>query len=223
MAEKEPIAWITVNGAHVPIYDTSWMSFEQRQHYSRFIDDHSWDDRLDSDEKIWVAALRKERELQEAENKKNSQIEANKKEADRLNNRDKKEELKPWSKAEQKRTEEMSKYVNAKLRAGMDSGAEFGEFYEETSVEEIASRELPAGNRYREDEVKVTKMVMTYAQNWDENERRVKKGKPVTGSTYYVVQDDNGAIDESNFAYKTKADALHAMELYYRDEIKRRS
>lgn len=220
MAEKrEPIAWITVNGAHVPIYDSSWMSFEQRNHYSRFIDDHSYDDRLDSDEKTWVAALRKEKELKEAEDKKNSQIETNKREADRLNNRDKKEEVKPWTKAEQKRSEEMSKYVNDKLRAG----GEFGEFYEETAVEEIASRTLPANKNYKEEELTVTKMVVTYAQNWDENDNRVKKGKAVTGSTYYVVQDDNGSIDESCFAYKTKADALHAMELYYQEEMKRRN
>lgn len=216
--EREPIAWITVNGAHVPIYDTSWMSFEQRQHYSRFIDDHRWDDRLDSDEKTWVAALRKERELQEVENKKNSQIEANKKEADRLNNRDKENEIKPWSKAEQKRSEEISKWVGDKIR----TGDEFGEFYEESFVEDIATKEIPEGGGLREDTLTCSKMNITYVQNWDENDRRVKKGKPITGSTYYIVQTEDGAIDESHFAYKTKADALHAMELYYRDEMKRR-
>jgi len=216
---REPIAWITVNGAHVPIYDSSWMSSEQREHYSRFIDDHRWDDRLDSDEKTWVAALRKEKELKEAEDRKNAQIEANQQEAKRLNAQDKKEEVKPWTKTEQKRSEEMSKYVNDKLHVG----EEFGEFYEETPVEEIASRILPATKNYKQDEVTITKMNITYVQNWDENDRRVKKGKVVTGSTYYVVQDDNGSIDESCFAYKTKADAIHAMELYYQEEIKRRN
>ena len=52
MADKrEPIAWITVNGAHVPIYDSNWMDPEMKERYSKYIDDHSFDYALDADEK----------------------------------------------------------------------------------------------------------------------------------------------------------------------------
>lgn len=218
MAEKEPLYWITVNGAHVPIYEhtSKWMPADMKERYSRYIDDHSFDYALDSDEKTWVEVLRRERE----EERKGNQINAAAEEAKRLNEREKEKDnaIKPWSKAEEKRSQEMSKWVNDKLRTGS-----FGEFYEETFVEDIVTKKLPASKRFKEDTLTLSKMNITYAQNWDENDRRVKQGKPVTGSTYYVVQTDDGSIDESCFAYKTKTDALHAMELYYRDEMKRRS
>lgn len=223
--EREPLYWITVNGAHVPIYEhtSKWMPMDMRERYSRYIDDHSFDYALDSDEKTWVEILRHERDeerrkLPQDIDKKEAQIKANQAEANRLNQRDKDDELKPWSKTEEKRSQEMSKWVNDKLRTGS-----FGEFYEETFVEDVATKKLPASKRFKEDTLTLSKMNITYVQNWDENDRRVKQGKPVTGSTYYVVQTDDGSIDESCFAYKTKTDALHAMELYYRDEMKRRS
>lgn len=218
MAEKEPLYWITVNGAHVPIYEhtSKWMPADMKERYSRYIDDHSFDYALDSDEKTWVEVLRRERE----EERKGNQINAAAEEAKRLNEREKEKDnaIKPWSKAEEKRSQEMSKWVNDKLRTGS-----FGEFYEETFVEDIVTKKLPASKRFKEDTLTLSKMNITYVQNWDENDRRVKQGKPVTGSTYYVVQTDDGSIDESCFAYKTKTDALHAMELYYRGEMKRRS
>lgn len=126
------------------------------------------------------------------------------------------EDLKEWSAAEEKRATEMSKYVSDKIRTG-----EFQEFYEENPVEELSKIELPGEGVFNDDEISITKMNLVYAQNWDENDRRVKQGKAVTGSTYYVVQTDNGSIDENHFAYKTKADAEHAMNLYV-DEHKQR-
>lgn len=128
-------------------------------------------------------------------------------------------DLKEWSASEEKRTAEMSKYISDKIRTG-DS---FQEFYEENAVEELDSVTIPGDSNFREEEVSITKMNLVYAQNWDEEDRRVKQGKAVTGSTYYVVQTDNGSIDESNFAYKTKADAEHAMKLYVDEERQRRA
>lgn len=119
-------------------------------------------------------------------------------------------EIKEWSAAEEKRTNEVSKYVFEKVfRTG-----DYQEFYEENIVEEIARVEIPGDVIYKDDEISITKMNLIYAQNWDENDHRVKRGKPLTGSTYYTVQTEDGAIDENQFAYKTKADAEHAMRLY---------
>ena len=213
MAEKrEPKAWITVNGKHVPIFDEDWMPWELRQRYSRYINDRSHDHQLDSDELTWVEELR-----YEEEQKKNKQIQNNEEEAKKLNEQDKQAKekpLKPWSAAEEKRSREMSKYVIDKLHAG----DEFAEFYEENYLEDIDSYTFEADAANNENIVTLGKMNMIYAQNWDENERRVKKGKAVTGSTYYVVQDWNGSIDENCFAYKTKADAMHAMKLWIEEE-----
>lgn len=122
-------------------------------------------------------------------------------------------ELKEWSDAEEKRSAEMSQWVNDKIRTGG-----FSEFYEESVVEDVASETIKVPG-WGEEEVTVSKMNITYVQNWDENDKRVKQGKAVTGSTYYIVQDENGAINENHFAYKTKADAIHAMKLYA-DEMK---
>lgn len=207
--KKEPKRWVTVAGKHFPIYEdengneifgvgqekapevkTSDLPDEVRRTYSRFIDDHSHDNQLDSDEKAWVEALRKEKYGDKTAPPKE-------------------EKVKPWSKAEEKRSVEMSKFINSKLRVSQ----EFGEFYEENPVEEYEATPLRFPG-YKDDAISVTKMNLIYAQNWDENDNRVKQGKAVTGSTYYVVQTDDGSIDETNFAYKTKADAQHAMQLY---------
>lgn len=120
-------------------------------------------------------------------------------------------DLKEWSAAEEKRSNEMSKYVNDKLRAG---DGDFGEYYEEHGVETLSKIAIPGDSIFNDDELTITKMNIIYAQDWDENERRVKQGKAVTGSTYYVVETMDGSIDETNFAYKTKADAEHAAKLY---------
>ena len=118
-------------------------------------------------------------------------------------------DLKEWTDAEEKRSREMSKYVNDKIFKGS-----YQEFYEENHVEELESFEIPGQGVLKDQTVTVDKMNLIYAQNWDENDRRVKQGKAVTGSTYYLVQTEDGSTDETNFAYKTKADAIHAAKLY---------
>lgn len=213
MAERQVKRWVTVNGHHVPIYEDSddWMSSDMKARYSMFIDKPELYSRLDSDEKTWVEALRAERQEKE-QTQKELQIKANAEEAKRLNEQDKEQKIKPWSKGEDKRTKEMSKFVMDHLKAGED----FGEFYEENVIEEYEPTVLKYEG-YKDDEISVSKMNLIYTQNYDENEMRVKRGKAVTGSTYYVVQTDNGSIDETNFAYKTKADADHAKELYIQE------
>ena len=42
----------------------------------------------------------------------------------------------------------------------------------------------------------------------------MKRGKAVTGSTFYSVGEDGDSIDDSVLGYKTLADARHAVELY---------
>lgn len=189
MTDRKVKKWVTINGNHIPIYEDALDSTDLdegvRERYSKFVDDTSHDEQLDSDEKAWVEALRKEKYGKE---------------------------IKPWSEAEQKRSSEMSRYVVDKVyRTGDDE-----EFYEENFVEDIDSVVIKAPG-YKDEEVTLSKMNLVYAQNYDEEDRRVKKGKAVTGSTYYVVQTDDGAIDENCFAYKTKADAVHAMELYVKE------
>ena len=128
------------------------------------------------------------------------------------------EDIKEWSQAEQKRTAEMSRFVIEKT---FETG-DYNEFYEENTVEELEKAVIPASDRPAE-EVSITKMNLVYTQSRDEEGRRVKQGKAVTGSTYYLVQTDNGSINETNFAYKTKADAQHAMRLYIDEETQRRA
>ena len=97
--------------------------------------------------------------------------------------------------------------------------SEFCEFYDENCLETIETFEFKGDGNFRDDEIEVRKMNLIYAQSWDENDRHVKKGKAVTGSIYYVVDDSNGSIDETNWAYKTKADAIHAAKLYMKQTI----
>lgn len=132
-------------------------------------------------------------------------------------------DIKDWTDKEEQRGIEMSRYISDKINEGG-----FYEFYEENPVETIETIPIEGQGVIRDDEITIDKMNLIYAQNWDENDRRVKKGKAVTGSTYYVVQTSDGAIDEEHFAYKTKADAIHAAQLYadrqrqYIDYLKRR-
>lgn len=127
-------------------------------------------------------------------------------------------DIKDWSNAEEKRSNEMTQYIYSKITEGS-----FNEFYEENPVEELDSYTFERDSNFKEDTVSITKMNLVYAQNYDENDKRVKQGKAVTGSTYYSVQTEDGAINESQFAYKTKADAQHAMKLYIDREKQRRA
>ena len=110
----------------------------------------------------------------------------------------------------------MSEFVNDKLQTGG-----WNEYYEENVVEDIETYEIEGKGVLKDDEVTVSKMNLVYTQNWDENDRRVKRGKAVTGSTYYIVQTENGSIREDKFAFKTKADAIHAAQLYVDEEKQR--
>lgn len=118
--------------------------------------------------------------------------------------------LKEWSAAEQKRTEETSKMVDRYLNAG----GEWGEYYD-TKGEEVFSQELSNAEYGLKDgiEVTITKEYFVYNHNYDENDRRVKMGKKVTGSTYYTVGIDGEVLDENVGGYKTYADAKHALDL----------
>ena len=198
MAERrEPKAWITVNGKHVPIFDENWIPQDVRDTYSRFVDDRSMDKHLDSDELTWVEALRKEK-----------QIKQNEQEADGLNRKEKQPTVKPWSKAEEKRSQDISKLIDEKLRTGG-----WGEYYETDGGETVEEFdfEIPGG---RTTEIRIGKNTIVYAGNFDENDHRVKKGKSVKGTTHYTVSDDGETIDDSYMGYKTLADARHAAKLY---------
>ena len=118
-------------------------------------------------------------------------------------------DIRPWSQKEEERTKEMSSYVTSKIFEGG-----YEEFYAENNVDTIETFIIDGQGVYKDEEVTVEKLNLVYTQLWDENDMRVKRGKAVVGSTYYAVYGDDGAIDETNFAYKTKADALHAAQLY---------
>lgn len=154
--------------------------------------------------------MRAERQEKE-QTQKELQIKANADEAKRLNERDKEQRIKPWSKAEEKRTKEASDMVMHYLYAGDDK--EFMEFYD-IDGEEVYPKTL--GKEYgTRDNVKaeITKEHFIYAKNYDENDIRVKKGKKVPGSTYYTVSIDEETLDENVAGYKTQKDAQHALEI----------
>ena len=119
-------------------------------------------------------------------------------------------DLKEWSAAEQKRTDETSKMVDRYLNAG----GEWGEYYD-TVGEEVFSQELSNAEYGLRDgiEATITKEYFIYNHNYDENDKRVKMGKKVTGSTYYTVGIDGEVLDENVGGYKTYADAKHALDL----------
>ena len=130
----------------------------------------------------------------------------------KTNHEEDKKQIKPWSATEEQRSREISDYVTKMIHTGG-----FEEFYEQNEVDEIYRQDI---SEYcipglMPDEIVISKMNLIYAGYWDEDDNRVKKGKPVTGSIHYMVQTEHdGAIDEDRPAYKTKADAIHAMELY---------
>ena len=118
-------------------------------------------------------------------------------------------DLKEWSAAEEKRTQETSRMVDGYWNAG----GEWGTFYD-TDGEQVYSAEVGEEYGMREGtELLITKEHFVYALNYDENDRRVKKGKKVTGSTFYTVSIDGQTLDENVAGYKTLADAKHALNL----------
>lgn len=126
------------------------------------------------------------------------------------------EDIKEWSKAEEKRTKEISDYIYEKQNVG----DEWQEYYEVNGIEDIETFTYFDEWRGVEHEVTITKNNLTYARSWDENDNSVKKGKAVTGSIFYTVDEDGDYIDENVIGYKTLADARHAARLYMDREEK---
>ena len=154
---------------------------EVRKQYSKYIDDRSHDDQLDSDEKVWVEELRKE----------NASI-------------------KPWSAAERKRSKELTQFLHSKLYCT----DEWQEFYkEQVVIPDIETAEIAKPNQ-KPERITISKCRLLYVQNWDENDNRVRKGSGVPDSTFYIVETEDGPVDEDCWAYKTLGDARHAMNLY---------
>lgn len=122
--------------------------------------------------------------------------------------KDVKKKVKPWSTAEQKRAEQISSVVADYLSKGPEWG-----YYYDTDGQEVYSVPL-GGYGYRDDkEATITRMYVIHAQNWDENDRRVKKGSQVPGTVHYSVGLDGEILDENVIGYKTFEDAKHALEL----------
>ncbi len=120
------------------------------------------------------------------------------------------EDIKEWSKAEEKRTRETSEYINKMHRAGDG----WDEIYEENFVENIETFTYYDAWRGVEHEVTIAKSNFTYVHSWDENDNPVKRGKAVTGSTFYTVDEDGDYISDDALGYKTLADARHAARLF---------
>lgn len=58
---------------------------------------------------------------------------------------------------------------------------------------------------------------LVYTDSWDENERKVKRGGKVPGSTFYSVTCDGDVWDERNIAQLTLADAQHFLKICQQD------
>lgn len=126
-------------------------------------------------------------------------------------------EIKPWSASEEKRSRAISDKINSMLFAG----DEFEEFYETDGDDNpVATFNLSIPGR-ADTEISIYREYLVYAQNWDENDIRVKQGKRVPGTTYFSVADNGDVIDENFVGYATKEDAIHAAEIYM-DELRRR-
>lgn len=118
-------------------------------------------------------------------------------------------DIKEWSFAEENRTQETSRMILDYENAG----GEWREFYD-TDGEEVFTQELGAEYGTRTGvEAQITKEWFFYNRNWDENDRRVKQGKKVAGSTFYSVSINGEILNENVAGYKTLADAKHALQL----------
>ena len=114
--------------------------------------------------------------------------------------------LKPWSTAEKKRAEEISKIV-------ADYINDYPEYYE-TVAEEVYSKELGPEYGVRDGvDATIYREQVVYSQNWDEHDNRVKKGARIPGTVYYGVGIYGEILDENVIGYKTFDDAKHALDL----------
>ena len=113
--------------------------------------------------------------------------------------------LKPWSTAEQKRAEEVSSRVYEYLSKP--------EFYD-TTYDTVYETEIGSDYGVREGtEAKIYREQVVYAQNWDENDSRVKKGKAIPRTVHYTVGINGEILDENLVGYMTYDDAKHALDL----------
>ena len=119
--------------------------------------------------------------------------------------REVKTKLKPWSSSEQRRAEEISNLVWPYLRNDQFYETTYTVVYQAEIGEEYGVREGT--------EVVIAREQVVYAQNWDENDNRVKKGKAIPGTVHYTVGIYGEILDENLIGYKTFEDAKHALDL----------
>lgn len=124
-------------------------------------------------------------------------------------------DIKAWSDKEDERTRATSDMVIEYLNRGG-----FGEYYEEENLDIVDTIEIGSEYGFRDGtEITIAKNRVVYASNWDENDNRVKRGKAITGTTFYTVAIDGEVLDDSHPMYKTVADAKHDIALnldYYK-------
>ena len=87
------------------------------------------------------------------------------------------------------------------------------EYYDET-CESMEKFIIPGSKDQRERELVIDKNWVVNAGQFNENGRRVAKGKKIPNTTYYVVADDGMVIDENVLGYGTLKDARHAAMIY---------
>ena len=122
---------------------------------------------------------------------------------------------KPFSAAEQKRTDA----INDKLKNYLFIDGEYGEVYEEEGIDEVEKYEVYNPWKKRDTELTIYKNHLVYATNYDENDRRVKQGKAIPGTIYYDVAEDGDVIDENLIGYATLDDARHAAMIYMKEYL----
>ena len=122
-------------------------------------------------------------------------------------------DLKSWSDAEEKRTKDISDML---VRLDNAGDGDFQQFYEPDSDNAETVYKTTVGEEYgfrNGTEIEIYKEYYVYASNWDENDRRVKKGKKVPGTVHYTVSVDGDYLDDNHLGYKTLKDAQHDLAL----------
>lgn len=113
--------------------------------------------------------------------------------------------LKPWSSAEQRRAEKISSEVYDYLINP--------DFYDTVS-EEVYNKEIGEEYGVREGtEATIDRVQVIHSSSYDQNDNRVKKGKPIPGTVHYVAAIYGEILDENLIGYKTFDDAKHALDL----------
>lgn len=115
--------------------------------------------------------------------------------------------VKEWSKAEHKRTKEISDFIYDHLYSG---GEYCKEYDEEATEDDVKTYTFPVNNHFKQTTVSISKCHLI----------TVPENKHVAGSNYYSVADDGDVIDENYIGYKTFKDAEHAAQIYISDRLK---